>query len=145
MQPELGVHLWDGDLAELARQAVRMESLGFASVTVGDHLRRSASAPLISCAAIASATDRVRFGPLVLNNDLRHPVVVAREAAALGVPAEVATDSPYVLVGSAREIADRLRELHELLGIVRWTVFGNRSDLQPADAFVPVLELLAEA
>ena len=40
-------------------------------------------APLSTCAVLLEATERVRVGPLVLNNDLRHPVVLAREAAAL--------------------------------------------------------------
>jgi probable F420-dependent oxidoreductase len=37
----------------------------------------------MACAVIASATSRIPFGPLVLNNDLRHPVLVAQQAAGL--------------------------------------------------------------
>jgi probable F420-dependent oxidoreductase len=284
----------------LAEKAARVEAQGFASITVGDHLHPRAIAPLTACAVVAGATERVRFGPLVLNNDFRHPVVLAREAAALAelsggrfelglgagfarreyeragipfdslavragrlaesaailrgllageevtfvgehyvvrgesmrapppvpvliggnsravhaaaaehadfvgligiggeasdfstaglerqverlrelagprfdrlelhalvqwhevtddrasaaeragpsldVPAEIGLDSPYVLIGAAEEIAAQLHGLRERLGLTRWTVFGDRPDLQPADALVPVLELLA--
>ena len=308
--PAIGVHLFErGPLAELGAEAARMEELGFAAVTVSDHLRRSPTAPLLACAAIAAATERARFGPLVLNNDLRHPVVLAREAAVLhdlsdgrfdlglgsgyaraqyeraGIPfhshavraarlaesarvirgllagetivfegehytvrgesldgarsvplllggnspevhaaaaayadivgligfsprrdgTEVygvdftsaglarlverlrelagprlgglglhvlvqwhevtddldgaaaraadaleideatARDSPYVLLGSAPQITERIRGLNERFGITRWTVFGNHPQLPPGETFVPVLERLADA
>jgi len=38
-------------------------------------------APLTSLVVAAEATARIRIGTLVLNNDFRHPVVLAREAA----------------------------------------------------------------
>ena len=305
MRPTLGVQLWERDAGALRAKAAEVESLGFASITVGDHLHVRAIAPLTACAIVAGATTRVQIGPLVLNNDLRHPVVLAHEAAALadlsggrfelglgagyargeyeraGIPfaprtvrvarlaesacilrsllagetvdfagehyqvrgeslpprehhvpiliggnssdlhavaaehadivgfagsprsaagvdasdyasdalerqretlrhlageryarqqrhvlvqwheltndrraaaeraarplevsAEVALDSPYVLLGTANEIATQLREHHARFGITRWTVFGDRPDLQPAETLVPVLELL---
>lgn len=81
--PAISIQLWERDPGELGRKAAEAEQLGFASVTVGDHVMPGLLPPLVACAAIAAATSRVRFGPLVLNNDLRHPVVVAQEAAAL--------------------------------------------------------------
>ena len=83
MTPALGVQLWGPETASLQAKAVRAESLGFASITVPDHLVPGLVAPLTACAIIASATERVHVGTLVLNNDFRHPVVLAREAAAL--------------------------------------------------------------
>jgi alkanesulfonate monooxygenase SsuD/methylene tetrahydromethanopterin reductase-like flavin-dependent oxidoreductase (luciferase family) len=59
---------------------------GAAHVTVGDHL--GYFAPLTACAILAEATSRVRRGPRVPNNDLRHPVVLAHEAVALADQAE---------------------------------------------------------
>jgi probable F420-dependent oxidoreductase len=298
--PELGVQLWERDLRALGTKAARLESLGFASITVGDHLVAAAVAPLTACAVVAAATWRARVGPLVLNNDLRHPVVLAHEAAALAelsggrfelglgagfarreyeraglpfdtaaesacilrgllagdtvdfagehyvvrgeslrppapvpiliggnsphvhaaaaehadivglvgfspsrggaasdtsdfstaalarqlvrlrelagprfsrlelhalvqwhevthdrrgaaeraapsleVPVDVALDSPYVLLGTPDEIAAQLRDHHRRFGITRWTVFGDRPDLAPAETLVPLLELLA--
>jgi probable F420-dependent oxidoreductase len=37
----------------------------------------------VACTALAAASERLRIGTMVLNNDLRHPVVLAREAAGL--------------------------------------------------------------
>src|SRR4051794_25882849 len=39
--------------------------------------------PFSAMVAAAEATERLHVGTLVLNNDFRHPVVVAREAAAV--------------------------------------------------------------
>ena len=301
--PTIGVHLWERDPEMLARKAAEAEALGFVSVTVGDHVIPGVLPPLTACAAIASATRSVRFGPLVLNNDLRHPVVLAQEAAALarwsggrlelglgagynrpeyerlglafapiasraarlsesvqiiaallgggtvthdgdhyvvrgvslgaaaprvpllvggnstqvhavaashadivglvgysagapssdfsraglerqvvrlkelagdrfaelelhvlvqwhdfgtdrddaaakaapelGVSKEIALDSPYVLLGPSEAVADQMRTDQERFGITRWTIFGDRPGLAPAEAFRPVLERLA--
>jgi probable F420-dependent oxidoreductase len=82
MGPTLGAHLWNSDVASLRARAAEVESLGFVSITVGDHLGYFPP-PLTACAIVAEATSEVRIGPLVLNNDFRHPVVLAQEAAAL--------------------------------------------------------------
>jgi probable F420-dependent oxidoreductase len=81
--PELGVHLWETDPNALAAKAADAEAMGFASVSIGDHVSPGLLSPFAAAAVIASATSKIRFGPLVLNNDLRHPVLVAQEAAAL--------------------------------------------------------------
>jgi probable F420-dependent oxidoreductase len=303
--PTLGAHLWNSDAASLRERAAQVETLGFASITVGDHL--GYLAPLTACAIIAEATSSARLGPLVLNNDFRHPVVLAHEAAALAdlsggrfelglgagyarreyeragidfsphsrrtsrleesarilralfagetvdfegehyqlcgqsvtpqnhrvpllvggnspevhavaaqhgdivglagsprsrdgtssdyafaavdrqvarlrevagprfsqleihvlvqwhevtdnrraaaeraaaamsVPLDVALDSPYALIGAPAEIATQLREDHDRFGITRWTVFADRPEAQPAEALVPVMELLGPA
>lgn len=86
MGPTLGAHLWNADAASLRRRAKEVEELGYVSVTVGDHL--GYFSPLTACAILAEATSGVRLGPLVLNNDLRHPVVLAHEAVALADLAE---------------------------------------------------------
>lgn len=80
---ELGVTLRHADPRLIVERARLAERLGFASITVADHLGTMSPAPLTACAALAFATDRARIGPLVLNNDFRHPVVLAREAVAL--------------------------------------------------------------
>jgi probable F420-dependent oxidoreductase len=68
-------------IAEHARWAV---SVGFTHVVVHDHLaNRHAPIPLLT--AVAMATERVRLCPLVLNNDLRHPAVLAQELASLDI------------------------------------------------------------
>ncbi|HWN22470.1 MAG TPA: LLM class flavin-dependent oxidoreductase, partial [Gaiellaceae bacterium] len=66
---------------EFRERAAMLEELGFGSFSVGDHLGHYP--PLTACAVIAQATQTARLGPLVLNNDFRHPAVLAREAVAL--------------------------------------------------------------
>jgi len=68
----------------VAEQARWAESVGFTHVAVHDHLaQRHAVTPLL--AAVAMATERIGLCPLVYNNDLRHPAVLAQELASLDV------------------------------------------------------------
>jgi probable F420-dependent oxidoreductase len=69
-----------GSRAEWADKARKVEDLGYAVLTVPDHLAGvfPAFPALVSA---ADATTHLRVGTFVLNNDLRHPVLVAREAA----------------------------------------------------------------
>jgi alkanesulfonate monooxygenase SsuD/methylene tetrahydromethanopterin reductase-like flavin-dependent oxidoreductase (luciferase family) len=66
--------------ADWADKARRLEDLGYATLLVPDHLAEML-APIPALIAAAQATRRLRVGTMVLNNDLRHPVLVAREAA----------------------------------------------------------------
>jgi probable F420-dependent oxidoreductase len=63
-------------------KARRIEALGYSVLLVPDHL----SAMLSTIPAVVSAADAttsLRIGTNVLNNDLRHPVLLAREAATI--------------------------------------------------------------
>jgi probable F420-dependent oxidoreductase len=62
--------------------ARKVETLGYSTLNLPDHLTERA-APMPALAAAAAATTRLRVGTLVLNNDFRHPVLLAREAATL--------------------------------------------------------------
>jgi probable F420-dependent oxidoreductase len=64
---------------DLARKA---EDLGYATLTVPDHLDDQ-WAPTPMLVAAASATTTLRLGALVWCNDYRHPVVLAKEAATI--------------------------------------------------------------
>lgn len=66
-----------------AADAVHAESLGFDVLTVADHLVDGLVDPFAGLTAAASATTSIRLGTLVLNNDLRNPAIVARQALAL--------------------------------------------------------------
>ena len=57
-----------------------VEAAGFDVLTFPDHLVPSAP-PFAGATAAALATERLHVGTLVLNNDFRHPVDTAREAA----------------------------------------------------------------
>src|SRR5262245_61981345 len=73
--------------AESAKQyrenARKVEDLGFTTLYVPDHFVEHPLAPIPAMAMAAEATERLRVGSLVLANDYKHPVVLAREAATL--------------------------------------------------------------
>ncbi|HEX3334142.1 MAG TPA: TIGR03621 family F420-dependent LLM class oxidoreductase [Acidimicrobiales bacterium] len=66
---------------DLARKT---EDLGFSTLYVPDHLDDQ-WAPMVAVTVAAEATTTLRVGTLVLDNDFRHPVLVAKEAATLDV------------------------------------------------------------
>ena len=82
MKPfRFGVNVWRAtSRAEWAAKARKLEDLGYSALTVPDHLTEL-FAPMPALVSAAEATTRLRVGTNVLNNDLRHPVLVAREAA----------------------------------------------------------------
>ncbi len=69
---------------DLARQ---IEDLGYSALFMPDHLDEQWS-PLVALTVAAEVTTTVRIGTLVLGNDYRHPVVLAREAATLELLSE---------------------------------------------------------
>jgi probable F420-dependent oxidoreductase len=94
MKPfRFGVNVWRaGSRAEWAAKARKIEDLGYSTLTVPDHLAEF-FAPIPALVSAAEATKHLRVGTHVLNNDLRHPVLVAREAAT----ADVLTDGRFQL------------------------------------------------
>jgi probable F420-dependent oxidoreductase len=78
-----GVQLSQADTgAEWAALARKAEDLGYSSLFVPDHFGDQLS-PTVALMAAAGATTDLRVGPLVLDNDFRHPVVLAKEAASI--------------------------------------------------------------
>ena len=71
------------DRDEWRALARRVEDNGFDVLNVADHLVDGCLAPFTALAVAAEATTRLRLAPLVLNNDLRHPAIVAWETLAL--------------------------------------------------------------
>ncbi|HWN22332.1 MAG TPA: LLM class flavin-dependent oxidoreductase, partial [Gaiellaceae bacterium] len=65
-----------------------------------------------------------------------------RAAKRLEIPAAIVLDSPYVLIGTAEQIAAQARSHHQTFGITRWTIFADHPDLQPAEALAPVISAL---
>ena len=68
----------------LAERARRAEAIGYSTYVISDHLLNTL-APTPALAAIATATETLRIGMFVLNNDLRHPAVLHQELATLDV------------------------------------------------------------
>jgi probable F420-dependent oxidoreductase len=64
------------------QKARRAEALGYTSLLLPDHFQ-SQWGPLVAAAIAAEATERLKVGMLVLCNDYRHPVVLAKEIASL--------------------------------------------------------------
>jgi probable F420-dependent oxidoreductase len=108
--------------------ARRIEDRGFDVLNVCDHLVDGCVAPFTALAVAAAATSTVRLSPLVLNNDLRHPAVVAQEILTLdalsegrvevglgaghGFPEYESTGIPF---DDGRTRVARLREALEIL------------------------------
>ena len=117
-----------------AATARKAEDLGFDVLSVPDHLV-DILPPLLPLLAAAEATTTLRVGTLVLNNDFRHPVVLAREVAAL----DLLTDGRVELgigAGHARPeyeeaglpfdpASTRVERLGESLSIVKGLLRGD--------------------
>jgi len=71
-------------LRDLGRE---LEDCGFSTLVVPDHLSNQ-YAPFGLLHHVAAATTTLRLGTLVICNDLRHPAVLAKEAATLDVLSE---------------------------------------------------------
>lgn len=73
-----------GDGVAWTDLARRVESLGYATLSMPDHFGDQL-APVPAMAAAAAATTTLRIASLVFDNDYRHPVVLAKEMATLDV------------------------------------------------------------
>lgn len=62
--------------------ARRVEQLGYDMLTLPDHFDDQIG-PLAALASAAAVTERIELGALVLDNDYRHPVVLAKELATI--------------------------------------------------------------
>jgi probable F420-dependent oxidoreductase len=116
-------------------KARKVESLGYQMLNVPDHLT-DLVAPLPTLISAAEAATTIRVGTNVLNNDLRHPVLVAREAATvdaltdgrfeLGLGAG-AIRSEYEQVGLRFDRgAVRVERLREAVAIIKGLLSGER-------------------
>ncbi len=136
-------------------QARTAESLGYSTLYVSDHLDEQFG-PLVALTVAAEATSTLRVGSLVLNNDLREPVVLAKEIATLGLAAEGRVEvglgagwlrSDYEQTGvELDEPAIRVDRLAESLAVMKalwsdgkatsagkhYTVLGAECDPRPA-------------
>ncbi len=138
------------------RDRARMaEGLGYSTLHVSDHLDAQFG-PLVATTVAAEATSTLHVGSLMLNNDLRNPVVLAKEIATLGLAAEGRVEvglgagwlrSDYAQAGiEYDEPAVRVDRLAESLTVMKtlWSegeatftgkyhaVLGARCDPRPA-------------
>ncbi|HUY64088.1 MAG TPA: TIGR03621 family F420-dependent LLM class oxidoreductase [Acidimicrobiales bacterium] len=71
-----------GDARSWAEQALKAEDLGYSTLLMPDHFGEQL-APVPAMMAAAAATEHLRIGSLVFDNDYRHPLILAKEAATL--------------------------------------------------------------
>lgn len=71
-----------GPRTEWVEKARRVEAAGYSTLLLPDHLAQLPG-PFPALAVAAEATDRLRLGTLVVANDFRHPVLLAKDVATL--------------------------------------------------------------
>jgi probable F420-dependent oxidoreductase len=92
-----------GTLAEWCDFARKAEDLGYSTLVIGDHIGRFL-APIPALIAAAQVTTSLRFAVQTFVNDLRHPAVLATEAAT----ADLMTDGRFELgMGAGSALRDR--------------------------------------
>lgn len=127
------------DTVDIATNARRAEELGYSAVSLPDHFTDQA-APLIGLTAAAMATTDLRVLPLVLANDYRHPLVLAKELASIDAISGGRLDfgigagwmiSDYEAGGMQYDSAGtRIRRLSESVDILRQLLAGQEVSFQ---------------
>ena len=115
-------------------KARRVEGLGYAALYLPDHFTDQLG-PVSALMAAADATTRLRIGSLVFDNDYRHPVVLAKEAATLDLLSDGRLDlglgagwmaSDYEQAGIPFDSAGtRISRLEEALKIIKGLFNGE--------------------
>jgi probable F420-dependent oxidoreductase len=121
------------DRRELVERARLAESIGFSHICIHDHLAPQLG-PIPMLSVVAKATERLRLCPLVFNNDLRHPAVLAQDLATLDLLSdgrlEVGlgagwNEPEYVAAGLQFDpIGTRISRLTEAIDVIRG-LFGD--------------------
>jgi probable F420-dependent oxidoreductase len=120
-----------GDFPAFVRRA---EALGYDAIYVTDHIGQQL-APIAALATAAALTTRPRIGGYVFANDFRHPLVLAREAAALDHLSGGRLDfglgagwmrSDYRKLGLAYDRPGlRISRMEEALGLIKRLLSGE--------------------
>ncbi len=136
-------------------QARRAEDLGFDTILVPDHVVDGLFSPMVALCGMADVTSSIRVGTFVLNNDFRHPALLAREAATADLLAGGRLELGLGAGHAAPEYAEigldfdrgavRVERLEESVGILRRlfdgeavTVEGKHYQLQEHRLYPPV-------
>jgi probable F420-dependent oxidoreductase len=84
-----GVQTSKGASATEWRELVRkVEALGYSTVYTPDHFVGQQLAPVVALTMAAEATEHLRVGALVFDNDYKHPAILAKEMATLDLLSE---------------------------------------------------------
>jgi probable F420-dependent oxidoreductase len=132
----------EGRLDRVVETARRAEGAGVQVLLATDHLGSWAALPRLLAAAQAT---RLRIGTLVLNNDLRHPTVLAQELATIDAMTDGRLEiglgagwnrPEYEAAGLTFDPpADRLRRMRTSLGMIRQALSEGRIDHDADDAY----------
>ena len=142
--------------AELVDTARRAEIAGYATFLIRDHFIDEPFghqlAPIAALATVAAVTETLRVGSLVICNDYRHPVLIAKEVATLDLlsggrfelglgagfsrpeyeAAGLSYDSPRIRVD---RFAEALQVFKGLLGPEPFTFAGRFYNVKDLDSF----------
>lgn len=109
MRPRIGVTTLVADPSGWPAWCRRLEDAGVDEISAADHLKPGVLSPMLALTAAAAATERVALSTMVLNNELRHPGVLAHEAALL---AELSSGRFTLGIGAGHAV-----EEHEAIGV----------------------------
>lgn len=140
-------HLDGPALAAFARRA---EALGYSALMIPDHLLGS-YAPIPFLTTAAAATETLRVGAFVFNNNLRHPAVLAQDLATLdrlsggrlevglgagwNKPEHDATGLPFEPVGTrVAKLAEAIEVFQGCFGEERFSFAGEHYTITDYDA-----------
>ena len=114
--------------------ARHVEALGYSTLYLPDHFSDQVG-PIAALMAAADATTRLRVGSLVFDNDYRHPVVLAKEAATIDLLSDGRFDlglgagwmsSDYQHAGLTYDSAGvRIERMEEGLRIIKGLMTGE--------------------
>src|SRR5262249_34437976 len=118
-----------GSAAEWRDKARKVEELGYATLYMPDHFIDTALAPMPAMAMALAHTTRLRVCALVLDNDYKHPAIVAKEIATMDVLSDGRADlgigagwmkTDYDALGLPYDAAGvRVDRLEEALAVVK--------------------------
>jgi probable F420-dependent oxidoreductase len=126
--------------AKAWRERARLvESLGYSALYLPDHLNDQLG-PIAALMAAADATTTLRVGSLVFDNDYRHPVVLAKEAATIDLLSDGRFDlglgagwlvSDYEAAGIPYDSpGTRIERMEEGLQIIKALMAGGKYSFQ---------------
>jgi probable F420-dependent oxidoreductase len=131
-----------GDHGEVLEIARRAEAAGASVLVAFDHLGAWGAMPRLVAAAQATS---LRIGPLVLNNDLRHPTVLAQELATVDAMTDGRLEiglgagwnrTEYEAAGLRFDPpAQRLRRMRASLAMLRQALSAGIIDHDADDAY----------
>ena len=135
MRPRIGVSSLVADAGTWPDRCRRLEAAGVDEISVADHLKPGVLPPMTALAATAAVTERVGLSTMVLNNELRHPAVLANEVASLselsggrftlGIGAGHAEDEHDAIGQPLPPPAERVGRLEEAVVALRALLAGE--------------------